>query len=98
MTFMLRAFRSEVPGGEFQVAVGVSRAGAGTAKSCSIERSTELGTPAALFRVSEPSGMFAYPYDVAPDGQRILALVASKSTGDSASLNVLVNWDAKSSP
>jgi eukaryotic-like serine/threonine-protein kinase len=55
----------------------------------------EFGTPAALFRVSEPIGMFAYPYDVAPDRKRILALVPSKVGGDSPSLTVLVNWDAK---
>jgi eukaryotic-like serine/threonine-protein kinase len=55
----------------------------------------EFGTPAALFRVPEPVGVFAYPYDVAPDGKRILALVPSKVSGDSSSLTVLVNWDVK---
>jgi eukaryotic-like serine/threonine-protein kinase len=54
----------------------------------------EFGTPAALFRVPEPVGGFAYPYDVAPDGKRILALMPSKVSGDSPSLTVLVNWDA----
>ena len=29
-----------------------------------VSHALEFGTPAALFRVSEPSGMFAYPYDV----------------------------------
>jgi serine/threonine protein kinase len=58
----------------------------------------EFGTPAALFRVPEPVGMFAYSYDVAPDGRRILALVPSKVAGDSASLTVLVNWDSKIKP
>ena len=47
----------------------------------------EFGTPVALFRVPEPVGMFAYSYDVAPDGRRILALVPSKVAGDSASLS-----------
>jgi Tol biopolymer transport system component/predicted Ser/Thr protein kinase len=55
----------------------------------------EFGTPVALFRVPEPVGMFAYPYDVASDGRRILALVPSKVGGDSPFLTVLVNWDAK---
>jgi len=39
MKSTLRVFRSAAPGGEFQAAEGASRAGAGTAKSCSIERS-----------------------------------------------------------
>jgi Tol biopolymer transport system component len=58
----------------------------------------EFGTLAALFRVPEPVGMFAYPYDVAPDGKRILALMPSKMSGDRSSLTVLVNWDAKPTP
>jgi len=58
----------------------------------------EFGAPAARFRVPEPVGMFAYPYDVAPDGKKILALMPSKAGGDSPSLTVLVNWDAKSRP
>jgi eukaryotic-like serine/threonine-protein kinase len=41
MKCTLRAFRSAVPGGGFQVAAGVSRAGAGTERSCSIELSME---------------------------------------------------------
>ena len=55
----------------------------------------EFGTPTSLFRIPEPVGMFAYPYDVSPDGKRILALMPSKVSGDSPSLTVLVNWDAK---
>jgi Tol biopolymer transport system component len=58
----------------------------------------QFGTSASLFRVPEPLGIFAYPYDVAPDGKRILAIVPSKVGGDSPSLTVLVNWDAKSAP
>jgi hypothetical protein len=42
--------------------------------------------------------MFAYPYDVASDGRKILALVPSKVGGDSRSLTVLVNWDANAKP
>ena len=63
-----------------------------------VSNGLEFGTPAALFRVPEPMGMYSYPYDVASDGQRILALVPSKVAGDSASLNVLVNWDARPRP
>jgi Tol biopolymer transport system component len=55
----------------------------------------EFGAPTALFHVSEPQGMFSYPYDVTSDGQRILALVPVQVPGDTASLTVLVNWDAK---
>jgi Tol biopolymer transport system component len=58
----------------------------------------EFGTPAALFRIPEPVGMFAYPYDVSPDGKRILALMPSNVSGDSSSLTVLVNWDVKPKP
>ena len=58
----------------------------------------EFGTPASLFRVPEPVGMFAYPYDVAADGKRILTLMPSKVSGDSPSLTILVNWDAKPHP
>jgi hypothetical protein len=50
--------------------------------------------PAALFQVVEPLGVFAYPYDVAPDGQRILALAPSGGSSSAAPLTVLVNWEA----
>ena len=63
-----------------------------------VSHGLEFGPPAALFRVSEPQGMFAYPYDVASDGRRILALVPSKLGGDSPSLTVLVNWDPNTKP
>ena len=55
----------------------------------------EFGRPAALFRVSEPQGQFSYPYDVAADGQKILALVPARGAGSTASLNILINWDAE---
>ena len=58
----------------------------------------EFGTPAALFRTSEPQGQFSYPYDVSSDGQKILALVPGEVPGDAASLSVIVNWDAKPKP
>ena len=63
-----------------------------------VARGLEFGTPAALFRVSEPQGQFSYAYDVAPDGQRILALVPAQVAGDNASLTVVINWDAKPKP
>jgi hypothetical protein len=40
--------------------------------------------------------MFAYPYDVASDGRRILTLVPSKVVGDSPS--ILTHWDAEPKP
>jgi dipeptidyl aminopeptidase/acylaminoacyl peptidase len=58
----------------------------------------EFGTPVPLFRISEPQGIFSYPYDLSPDGQKILALVPGQVAGDAASLNVIVNWDAKAKP
>jgi hypothetical protein len=41
MKYMLRAFPQAVPGGEYQIAEGASRVGAGTAKISSIAHSTE---------------------------------------------------------
>jgi dipeptidyl aminopeptidase/acylaminoacyl peptidase len=55
----------------------------------------EFGTPSPLFRVSEAQGIFSYPYDLSPDGQKILALVPTQVARDAASLNVIVNWDAE---
>jgi hypothetical protein len=63
-----------------------------------VSNGVQFGTPAALFRLLEPEGMFACPYDAAPDGRRILALVPSNAGGESPSLTVLVNWEAKSRP
>jgi eukaryotic-like serine/threonine-protein kinase len=60
--------------------------------------SLEFGQPSALFRVSEPQGVFSYPYDVSSDGQRVLALVPGQAAGDAASLSVIINWDAKFGP
>lgn len=63
-----------------------------------VSQGLEFGAPSALFRIPELAGLFAYPYDVAFDGQRILALVPSKAPGDTASLTVLVNWHANLKP
>jgi Tol biopolymer transport system component/predicted Ser/Thr protein kinase len=54
----------------------------------------EFGTPTALFRLSEHQGQFSYGYDIAPDGQKILALLPAQIPGSSTALNVLVAWDA----
>ena len=53
-----------------------------------------FGAPVPLFRVVEPLGTFAYPYDIAADGQRILALTPNPSERDAAPLTVIVNWEA----
>ena len=66
------------------MAVAVANAG---------ERIT-FSTPEPLFPIVEPLGSFAYPYDVAPDGQKILALAPSASGRDVAPLTVIVNWEA----
>ena len=52
-----------------------------------------MGTPVPLFKIVEPLGTFAYPYDVAPDGQKILAMTPTSTEGARA-LTVLVNWEA----
>jgi serine/threonine protein kinase/Tol biopolymer transport system component len=63
-----------------------------------VSHGLEFGPPTALFRIPEPSGMFAYPYDVGLDGRRILALLPSRVGGDNPSITVLVDWDAKPRP
>ena len=54
----------------------------------------EFTSPQALFSLAPPAGVFAYPYDVSPDGQRILAMVPAASEGGAPLLSVLVNWQA----
>jgi Tol biopolymer transport system component len=55
----------------------------------------DLGAAAVLpVTVVISGGAFAYSYDVAPDGQRILALVPGRGGRDSTSLTVLMNWVA----
>jgi len=51
-----------------------------------------FGTPVALFPIVEPLGTFAYPYDVAADGQKILTLNPGSSQRDMAPLTVIVHW------
>jgi dipeptidyl aminopeptidase/acylaminoacyl peptidase len=60
-----------------------------------VPQGLEFGSPAALFRVSEPQGLFSYPYDVSSDGQRILALVPVQVAGEAPSLTVAVNWNTE---
>jgi eukaryotic-like serine/threonine-protein kinase len=48
----------------------------------------EIGSPAALFRIHDPGWK---DYDVAPDGQRFLAIVLD-STEASSPIKIAVNW------
>jgi Tol biopolymer transport system component len=57
------------------------------------EQRLQFTSPKPLFAIAPPAGIFAYPYDVLHDGQRILALVPAGEAGPS-SLTVLVNWQA----
>ena len=59
-----------------------------------VSQGLEFGDPTALSRIVEPLGAFAYPYDVSPDGQRILALTPSGGEQDARPLTVLVNFVA----
>jgi hypothetical protein len=43
----------------------------------------------------EPLGTFAYPYDISPDGQKILTLTPSVHEDDAAALTVFVNWETE---
>jgi hypothetical protein len=60
----------------------------------STDKALEFGAPAALFSTTEPAGVFAYPYDVSPDGQRILALAPAAVEAGASPLTVIVNWQA----
>lgn len=51
-----------------------------------------FGKPVPLFRLGWSSGPHAYSYDVASDGQRILALVPTNPAG--SGLTLLLNWQA----
>ena len=53
-----------------------------------------FGTPVALFPIVEPLGEFAYPYDIAADGEKILTLTSGSSERDLAPLTVIVHWEA----
>jgi hypothetical protein len=54
----------------------------------------EFGTPVALMQIVEPLGRFAYPYDVAPNGQKILAVTPAGTEHNATPLTVIVNWEA----
>jgi len=54
----------------------------------------EFGPPVGLMPIAEPLGTFAYPYDVAPNGEKILALTPGGSEHNVMPLTVLVNWEA----
>jgi Tol biopolymer transport system component len=76
------------------------RAGDGKLMAVSVRaagRGLEFGVPVALFRIIEPTGPHTYPYDVAPDGQRILALTAD-AEDNTTTLTVLLNWQAGLKP
>ena len=53
-----------------------------------------FGTPVALMQIGEPLGRFTYPYDVAPNGEKVLALTPAGSEHDAMPLTVIVNWEA----
>ena len=53
----------------------------------------EFGTPVPLFRIAEPIGGHGFPYDVAPGGQRILAINPA-GEDNSSTLKILINWQA----
>jgi eukaryotic-like serine/threonine-protein kinase len=52
----------------------------------------QFGAPVALFRMTEPFGLRAYPYDVSADGKRILALTPEITEG--SALTVFLDWQA----
>jgi len=43
--------------------------------------------------IVEPLGAYDYAYDVAPDGQRILAMTPAPNGEGPALLTVIVNWE-----
>ena len=45
-------------------------------------------------QITDPLGMFAYPYDVGPNGDKILALTPAGSEHNVIPLTVIVNWEA----
>jgi eukaryotic-like serine/threonine-protein kinase len=54
----------------------------------------QFGTPMALMEIVEPLGTFAYPYDVSPDGERILTMKPASPERNAAPLTALINWYA----
>jgi dipeptidyl aminopeptidase/acylaminoacyl peptidase len=59
-----------------------------------VPQGLEFGKGTTLFRIVEPLGSFAYPYDFTPDGQRILALAPPQEAHSGGPLTLLVNWQA----
>jgi hypothetical protein len=55
----------------------------------------KFGTPVGLMPIVEPLGRFAYPYDVASNGEKILALTPAGSEQNVIPLTVIVNWEAR---
>ena len=54
----------------------------------------EFGAPVPLMRIMEPLGTFTYPYDIGPNGDKILALTPAGSEYNMVPLAVIVNWEA----
>jgi eukaryotic-like serine/threonine-protein kinase len=54
----------------------------------------EFGTPVGLMPIVEPLGTFAYPYDLGPNGEKILALTLAGGEHNVITLTVIVNWEA----
>jgi dipeptidyl aminopeptidase/acylaminoacyl peptidase len=52
------------------------------------------GTPIPLIEIVEPLGTYAYPYDISPDGAKVLTLRSVTGERATAPLTVLVQWDA----
>jgi hypothetical protein len=59
-----------------------------------LHKDWNLRPPTPLFRIAEPLGSFAYPYDVTPDGQQILPFAPMGGAAYAAPLTLLVNWEA----
>ena len=59
-----------------------------------VAQGLEFGAPIALIPTVAPAGVFAYPYDISPDGQRILALAPAAGEAGASLLTVLINWQA----
>jgi Tol biopolymer transport system component len=54
----------------------------------------DFGAPAKLPVLINPvGGAYAYPYDISPDGQSILALAPVTDSRGSGSLTLLMNWE-----
>jgi WD40 repeat protein len=65
-----------------------------TVSVATVAERLEFGTPVGLMQIAEPLGTFAYPYDVGPNGEKILALTPAGSEHNVIPLTVIVNWEA----